>query len=331
MVLHGGEMKYRVLGKTGFKVSEIGFGSWQLGGTEWGHQNDEDSVKALHLAIDKGVNFIDTAAVYGNGRSEQLVGKVVRERKEKIFICTKTPPAEGPWPPTPYCIADERYPEAYLRKNVEERLEMLGVEQLDILLLHTWTRAWNGNPTPFRVLESLKNEGKVNYIGVSTPEHDQNSINDLMRKGIIDVAEVIYNIFEQEPASQLFPLAEENNVGIIGRVPFDEASLTGKLKETTTFGDNDFRRNYFSGDRLKRTVQRVAKIEEDSRGWGLTMPQIALLFALRHPAVGTVIPGMRNASHVEENTAVSDMPPLSEQMMEALKKHAWMRAFWYAG
>ena len=324
-------MKYRKLGKTGFEVSEIGFGSWQLGGTEWGDQKDDDSLKALHLAIDRGVNFIDTAAAYGNGKSEQIVGRVLSERKERIFVCTKTPPVEGPWPPTPYCIANDRYPEAYLRKNVEERLEMLGVERLDILLLHTWTRAWNDDPAPLRVLESLKSEGKIGYIGVSTPEHDQNSINDLIREGLIDAAEVIYNIFEQEPAAQLFPLAQQHNVGIIGRVPFDEASLTGKLSESTSFGENDFRGRYFSGDRLERTVARVKNLRQSLHGSGLTMPQAALLFVLNNPAVRTVIPGMRNIMHVEANTAVSDMPPLPEETMHMLREHAWMKAFWYDG
>jgi aryl-alcohol dehydrogenase-like predicted oxidoreductase len=255
----------------------------------------------------------------------------VKSRNDEIIICTKTPPVEGPWPPTPYCSAQERYPEAYLRKNVEQRLEMLGVERLDILLLHTWTRAWNDDPAPLEVLQSLKKEGKIKYIGVSTPEHDQNSINDLIRDGIIDVAEVIYNIFEQEPAAQLFPLAMKYNVGIIGRVPFDEASLTGKLSDSTKFGENDFRGRYFSGDRLERTVTRVEKLRASLQGSGLSLPQAALLFVLNHPAIGTVIPGMRNAAHVEANTAVSDMPPLTEDMMRMLRQHAWMKAFWYDG
>jgi aryl-alcohol dehydrogenase-like predicted oxidoreductase len=205
------------------------------------------------------------------------------------------------------------------------------VERLDILLLHTWTRAWNEDPTPFKVLESLKKQGKIKYIGVSTPEHDQNSINDLIRMGAIDVAEVIYNIFEQEPAAQLFSLAQKYNVGIIGRVPFDESSLTGKLTGSTQFEENDVRRDYFSGDRLARTVSRVDKIRETLEGSSLSLPQASLLFVLNHPAIGTVIPGMRNVMHVEANTAVSDMSPLSENVMHSLRQHAWQKAFWYHG
>ncbi|UCB46225.1 MAG: aldo/keto reductase [Spirochaetota bacterium] len=324
-------MKYRVLGKTGWKVSEIGFGAWQIGGAHWGDQKDDDSLKALHASIDRGVNFIDTAAFYGDGRSERLIGKVLKERSEDIYVCTKTPPDEGPWPPTPYCRSEERYSEEYLRKNVEERMQMLGVNQLDILLLHTWTRAWNKDPYPLKILDKLKKEGKIKFIGISTPEHDQNSINDLIRDGFIDVAEVIYNIFEQEPTAQLFPLAEEHNVGIIGRVPFDEASLTGKFTKDTKFTENDFRNKYFSGDRLNRTLERVEKLERDIEDTDLSLIQIALLFVLEHTAISTVIPGMRNIDHVKANTAVSDLPPLSKELLKKLRDHAWQKAFWYGG
>ncbi len=138
-------MKYRKLGHTGMKVSEIGFGAWAIGGS-WGKQRESDSVEALNAALDEGVNFIDTAAGYGNGKSEHIIAGVLRNRKEDIFVCTKTPPLNGAWPPTPYDKIEERYPENYLRENVHERLRNLGTETLDVLLLHTWTRAWNRQP-----------------------------------------------------------------------------------------------------------------------------------------------------------------------------------------
>jgi aryl-alcohol dehydrogenase-like predicted oxidoreductase len=133
-------MRQRAFGRTGLRVSEIGFGAWAIGGS-WGAQQDADSKAALHRALDLGVSFIDTAAGYGNGRSERIIGEVLRERKQPVFVATKTPPAPGPWPPTPYCRDDERYSESYLRANVEERLRQLGAERLDLLQLHTWTRA----------------------------------------------------------------------------------------------------------------------------------------------------------------------------------------------
>ena len=173
-------MRHRTLGRTGITVSEIGFGAWAIGGG-WGEQSEKDSMDALHRAIDLGVSFIDTAAGYGDGRSERVIARVLRERKEEVRVATKTPPAPGPWPPTPYCSDEERYSEDYLRANVEERLRNLGTDCLDLLQLHTWTRAWNRNPRPFEVLRRLQSEGKIRHIGLSTPEQDQNSVVGLMR------------------------------------------------------------------------------------------------------------------------------------------------------
>jgi aryl-alcohol dehydrogenase-like predicted oxidoreductase len=148
-------VKYRKLGRTGFQVSEIGFGAWAIGGS-WGPQDEKESVKALHKAIDLGVNFIDTAAGYGDGKSERIIAEVLKDRKEEVIVATKTPPAPGPWPPSPYCKMEERFSEEYLRKNIEERLRYLQTDCIDILQLHTWTRAWNKNPLPLIILKKLK-------------------------------------------------------------------------------------------------------------------------------------------------------------------------------
>lgn len=323
-------MRYRELGGTGMQVSEIGFGGWAIGGS-WGPQENSDSTQALHLAIDRGVNFIDTAAGYGGGESERVIGSVLKDRSERIYVATKTPPAPGPWPPSPYCKAEERYSEKYLRENVEERLRNLGVDTIDVLQLHTWTRAWNRDPFPLSVLAKLKEEGKVGAYGLSTPEHDQNSVVELMKSGLIDTVQVIYNIFEQEPAAELLPVALEKQIGIIVRVAFDEGSLTGKFTKDTVFAEGDFRRNYFSGDRLGKTVDRVEKIRETVKDSGLTLPQIALKFVLAHPGVSTVIPGIRNTRQAEANTEVSDLPDPPEELLASLREHAWLRAFWYQG
>jgi aryl-alcohol dehydrogenase-like predicted oxidoreductase len=323
-------MQYRALGNTGMEVSAIGFGAWAIGGS-WGPQNESDSLAALHRAIDLGVNFIDTAAGYGNGKSERLIAQVLKDRPERVYVATKTPPLPGNWPPSPYDIAEERYPASYLRQNVEERLRNLQTDCLDLLQLHTWTRAWNKNPKPFDVLRELQAEGKIKAIGVSTPEQDQNSVIDLMRNGFVDSVQVIYNIFEQEPAAELLPAAAEHGIGILVRVVFDEGVLAGKYTAATTFGEDDFRRNYFAGDRLARAVARVDKIKADLEGTGLTMPQAALGFALAHPAVSTVIPGIRSVAQAEANAAAADLEPLSDDLLNHLRKHAWMRGFWYAG
>lgn len=322
-------MKYRNLGKTGYSVSEIGFGAWAIGGTWWGDQKDDDSIRALHEAIDRGVNFIDTAAGYGDGHSERLIGKVLKERSEEIKVATKTPlKFPGTWPPSPYDNWEDRYGEAYLRENVEQRLRNLNVECLDLLQLHTWTRAWNSDPKPFEVLRKLQAEGKIAKIGVSTPEPDQNAVIDLMRGGWVDSVQVIYNIFDQEPAAELLPVALEHDVGIIVRVAMEEGALTGKFNKETTFPEDDFRSNYFAGDRLGRVVDRVEKIREDFPDHNLA--ELALRFALQHPAVSTVIAGMRNPRQVELNVPVADMPPLSPEEMEKLRQHAWLKLFWHS-
>lgn len=321
-------MRYRTLGKTGFTVSEIGFGAWAIGGG-WGPQEDKASIEALHTAIDQGINFIDTAAGYGDGRSERIIAEILKTRREEITVATKTPPVEGIWPPSPYCRIEERFPEKYLRANVEERLSNLKTDCLDILQLHTWTRAWNSNPVALEVLQDLKKEGKIRAIGISTPEQDQNCVIDLMRRGYLDVVQVIYNIFEQEPAAELLPVAEECNVGIIVRVAFDEGVLTGKYTEDSQFGPDDFRSTYFEGDRLARSVRRVEKIKAEIGDTPITMPQLALKFALSPSAVSTVIPGIRNPQQALANAAVSDLEPLSAELLQRLQKHYWLRGVWY--
>ena len=323
-------MKYRKFGNTSLEVSEIGFGAWAIGGS-WGDQRKEDSLEALGTALDRGVNFIDTAAGYGNGKSERIIGEFLKSRSEKVYVCTKTPPAEGKWPPSPYCRIEERYPEHYLRENVEERLRNLQVESLDVLLLHTWTRAWNDNPRALKILQKMKSEGLIKQIGISTPEHDQNCVIQLMRDGMVDVLQVIYNIFEQEPAAQLFPVAKECGTGIIVRVAFDEGVLTGKYTGQESFGPDDFRSNYYAGDRLERGVKRTEKIKKEFLDSGYSMPELALKFALSHEAVSTVIPGIRNQQQAIMNTGISELPDLSEDVLLRLREHSWNRGFWYGG
>jgi aryl-alcohol dehydrogenase-like predicted oxidoreductase len=323
-------MKYRKFGNTGPEVSEIGFGAWAIGGS-WGEQSDKDSLESLEAALDKGVNFLDTAAGYGNGKSERIIGEFIKSRSERVYVCTKTPPAPGKWPPSPYCKVEDRYSEKYLRENVEERMLNLQVESLDVLLLHTWTRAWNDRPRALEILQKMKSEGLIRQIGISTPEHDQNCVIQLMRDGMVDVLQVIYNIFEQEPAAQLFPVARETGTGIIVRVAFDEGVLTGKYKGDEKFGPDDFRSNYFAGDRLERGVRRTEEIKKEFSDSGYSMPELALKFALSQKAVSTVIPGIRNRQQAMMNTLVSDLPDLREDMLIRLREHSWNRGFWYGG
>jgi len=210
-------------------------------------------------------------------------------------------------------------------------MKNLQVESLDVLLLHTWTRAWNDNPVALLTLQRMKSEGLVKQIGISSPEHDQNCVIQLMRDGVVDVLQVIYNIFEQESAAQLFPVAQETGTGIIVRVAFDEGVLTGKYKGNEKFGPGDFRSNYFAGDRLERGVRRTDAIKKEFKDNGYSMPELALKFALSHKAVATVIPGIRNRKQALMNTAVSDLPELTDDMKIRLREHSWNRGFWYGG
>ena len=204
-------MKYRSFGKLGWQVSEIGFGAWALGGQAWGGQRDEDSIAALKQALDLGCNFIDTAQGYGDGHSERVIGKFLKDRKgARIYVATKIPPkSPGQWPPSPYDRIEDRYPEKHLRERIESSLSNLQTDCIDLLLLHTWTRAGTVTPAALEVLRQLRQEGKLHGIGISTPEQDQNSLVELMRSDWLDGVQVIYNIFEQEPQADFLPTALE--------------------------------------------------------------------------------------------------------------------------
>lgn len=325
-------MQYRTFGRTGWTVSEIGFGAWAIGGG-WGPQDDQDSIAALHRALDLGCNFIDTAQGYGDGRSERVIAEALKSRAgERVYVATKIPPASpGDWPPSPYDRADERYSKPYLRQRLERSLRDLQTDCIDLVQLHTWTRAWNRDPAPLETLRQFQKEGKLRAIGISTPEYDQNSLIDLMRGGWLDAVQVIYNIFEQEPAAEFFPAARENNIGVIVRVAFDESALTGKLTPQTTWSEGDFRNRYFAGDRLERTVKRVEKIREAVGSQEPDLATAALKFALKPEAVSTVIPGIRNVRQAEANCGVSDAQPISDALEQQLRGHRWNRAFWYGG
>lgn len=327
-------MQFRPLSASGPQISEIGFGAWALGG-QWGGQDDADSIAALNKAIDSGVNFIDTAQGYGDGRSERVIASVLKQRNEEIFVATKTPPDAGPWPPSPYCRWQDRYSAAYLRSNVDDRLKTLGTERIDLLQLHTWTRAWNDDPQPLLVLRQLREAGKINLIGVSTPEQDQSCVIQLMRDGLVDVVQIIYNLFDQEAAAQILPVAAETGTGVIVRVALDEGALTGKYPADHEFPDNDFRHNFFAGDRMQRTSQRVEAIRSDIEKFGVdkqySMADIALKFALARPEVSTVIAGMRNVDQVQQNTRTSDLKDLPESLLIQLRRHNWLRGVWYSG
>jgi len=321
-------MQYRALGRTGLKVSEIGYGAWGLGKREWIGADDRESMKSLHRAIDLGVNFIDTALAYGEGHSESIIGRVLRERRDDALIATKVPPKNRRWPAPEDVPVSQTYPGDYIVSCCEKSLRNLGRDHVDILQLHTWQDRFLDEDGWRDALASLKKSGKARFVGVSVNDHDPASALRAVRSGVFDTFQVIYNVFDQSPEKEFLPACLEEGRGVIARVPFDEGSLTGAITPESTFPDGDFRNHYFGGDRKLQVFERVQRLRKLLDGEVKTLPELALRFCLSQEAVSTVIPGMRKVPNVDANVAVSDGRRLSPRMREALRAHAWERDFY---
>ncbi len=317
-------MKYRTLGKTGLKVSEVSVGAWAMGGGMWGGARDDDSRKALARAAELGVTLIDTALVYGDGHSERLVGEFVKTHPE-IAVATKVPPKCYQWPARPGSKLREFFPADWIRSCCEKSRRNLKTERIDLLQLHVWADAWTDDNEWYDALGALKREGKIRFAGISINSHDPASAVRVVKAGRTDALQVFFNIFDQSPTDELFPACEKAGIGVLGRVPFDESSLAGKLREDTVFPKGDFRADYFAGDLLKQTVKRVEAMRPLVEKSAASMARGALRFVLSHPAVSTVIPGMRSPTQAEENCAASTDGPLSADTLAALKAHRWVR------
>ncbi|MBI3292583.1 MAG: aldo/keto reductase [Elusimicrobia bacterium] len=321
-------MRYRTFGKTGLTVSEIGYGGWGIGKSWWGETDDNLSRRALHRALDLGVTFFDTAYVYGDGHSERLIGSVLKERRAQAGVATKIPPKNWGWPASPATPLKDAFPADWIRACTERSLKNLGREPIDLQQFHVWTDAWLADDSWKEAIRELKQAGKIRFFGVSINDHQPESALQLVASGLCDSVQVIYNIFDQTPAHQLFPLCQQHNVGVIVRVPLDEGGLTGTLTPTTTFEEGDFRKGYFAGGRLQEACERVERLRFLIRGETRTLARAALKFCLAHPAVSTVIPGMRRPQHVEDNVAASNGDPLPPEDLQRLKAHAWPRNFY---
>jgi aryl-alcohol dehydrogenase-like predicted oxidoreductase len=320
-------MNYRKLGRTNFRVSEIGYGAWGIGGVQWLGGTDDESLTALRRAIELGVNFIDTALAYGDGHSERLVGQVVRDAGRNIYVATKVPPKNQLWPARLGIGIQSVFPYDYIVRCAEESLRNLKLDAIDLLQLHVWNPEWIDREDWRRAFEDLKRDGKIRAVGFSLNDHDPESGLGVIRTGLIDAVQVIYNIFDQGAARTLFPLCIKEDIGVLARVPLDEGGLTGKIDENTKFPPGDFRESYFSGDRKRQVAERVAALRRDLSD-GADLPETALRFCLSHPAVSTVIPGMRTVRHVESNAALSAQGPLPKETLAVLKRHAWDRNFY---
>jgi aryl-alcohol dehydrogenase-like predicted oxidoreductase len=316
-------MQYRRFGRTGWNVSEIGYGMWGMAG--WTGSEDAESLASLQRAVDLGCNFFDTAWAYGDGHSEQLLGKVLRANPDKtLYTATKVPPKNRQWPSRREYSLDDCYPPEYIEEYVEKSLKNLGVQTMDLIQLHTWEDKWLDDKRLLPAIEKLRKSGKVRAFGLSLNRSEPWNGVRAVRNGVADAVQVIYNIFDQNPEDELFPACREKDVAVIARVPFDEGSLTGSLTLDSRWPKGDWRNTYFVAENLQNTVAHVEKLKPIRRG-GISMAETALRFILNNKDVSTIIPGMRKIANVEANAAASDRGPLPASLHAELRKHRWDR------
>jgi aryl-alcohol dehydrogenase-like predicted oxidoreductase len=316
-------MQYRRFGKTDWKVSEIGYGMWGLAGWTGSEQQEVD--KALERSVELGCNFYDTAWGYGAGKSEQILGQLLkRHASKRLYSATKIPPKNFKWPSkADYKLAD-CFPASHIIEYTEKSLKNLNVEQIDLQQFHVWEDGWANNDDWKKGVEKLKREGKVKHFGISVNRWEPDNVLKTLETGLIDVVQVIYNIFDQAPEDNLFPLCKKLDIGVIARVPFDEGTLTGTLTKDTVFPKDDWRSTYFVPENLIPSVEHADALRPLIPS-GMTMPEMALRFILGNDDVHTIIPGMRKIRNVEANIAASDGKILSPSLQQQLKGHRWDR------
>lgn len=325
-------MNYRKFGRTGWKVSEIGYGMWGMG--SWSNSEDQESLKSLQAAVDGGCNFFDTAFAYGEGRSEALLGEIIRSNEGgDLYTATKIPPMNLKWPAKPEYTLDESYPPDHIAEYVQRSLTNAGLDHFDLIQFHTWDDSWIEDDRWAMQIAELCNQELVTAVGISINRWEPWNGIKAVRSGLIDSVQVIYNIFDQNPEDDLFPACQEMNVAVIARVPFDEGTLTGTLTKDSTWPEGDWRKIYFVPENLIPSVERAEALKSLLLEWNeshpdqpdLTLPELALRFIISNPDVSTVIPGMRKLSHVKDNLAASDAGPLAPELIHELRKHRWER------
>jgi aryl-alcohol dehydrogenase-like predicted oxidoreductase len=315
-------MRYRKLGRTGFEVGEMAYGLWGMGG--WSGSNDEESLNSLQLSVDMGCNFFDTAWAYGEGKSDSLLGEIIARNSKRLYAASKIPPANDKWPALPSYKYNDVFSPQHVFKYADLIRKKLRLDSIDVLQFHVWDDSWADLPEFRSTVEKLKHDGWIRSFGLSLNRWEPWNGIKAIRTGLVDAVQVIYNIFDQSPEDELFPVCRELNIGVIARVPFDEGSLGGKLTLETRFPKDDWRSLYFGPENLANTIGRVEKLKEVVPR-GMTLPEMALRFVLSHPAVSTTIPGMRKPEHVRQNIAASDAGVLDKSLLAELRKHRWDR------
>ena len=325
-------MNHRRFGRAGWMVSEIGYGMWGMG--NWSNSNDAESLSSLQAAVDLGCTFFDTAYAYGQGRSENLLGQIVRANKGKrLYTATKIPPKNQQWPARSEFTLDDCYPPDHIEEYVHKSLRNAGLQSFDLIQFHTWEDAWVDDDRWVKKLDELRRQNLIHAVGISINRWEPWNGVRAVRSGLIDSVQVIYNIFDQNPEDELFPACREMDVAVIARVPFDEGTLTGTLTKESKWPEGDWRNTYFVPENLIPSVEHADALKALLKNWNeshrdkspLTMPELALRFILSNAEVSTVIPGMRKSSHVQSNIAASDAGPLPVELLDELRKHRWVR------
>ena len=323
-------MRQRRFGRTGWEVGEIGYGMWGMAG--WTNSNDDESLQSLQAAVDQGCNFFDTAYAYGNGRSEGLLGQIVRANPGKrLYTATTIPPKNLKWPALPEYTLMDSYSPDHVEDYVHRSLENARFEQFDLIQFHTWSDEWMRDDRWFYRLDDMRSQKLINAIGISINRWEPWNGIRAVRSGQIDSVQVIYNIFDQNPEDELFPACREMDVAVIARVPFDEGTLTGTLTKDSTWPEGDWRNTYFVPENLIPSVERADAVKKTLAEWNrehsthITMPELALRFILGNEDVSTIIPGMRKLRHVESNIEASDAGPLPTELQEKMRSFRWVR------
>jgi aryl-alcohol dehydrogenase-like predicted oxidoreductase len=316
-------MHYRKFGRTNWNISEIGYGMWGMG--SWSGSDDEESLRSLQLAVDMGCNFFDTAWAYGRGKSESLLGQIVRANKDKkLYTATKIPPKNFQWPSKREYTLNDCFPPDHIQKYVEKSLRNAGLDSFDLMQFHTWEDLWLEDDHGIMKMIELKEQGLFHSIGISMNRWEPWNGIKAVRSGLIDSIQVIYNIFDQNPKDELLPACRETNVGVIARVPFDEGSLTGTLTKESKWPAGDWRNTYYVPENLIPSVDHADALKplvpKD-----MTMSEMALRFILGESAISTIIPGMRKPGHTKINMKTSDDGPLDAELMKKLENHRWDR------
>lgn len=316
-------MKYRKFGRKGWMVSEIGYGMWGMGA--WPDSDDEESFQSLQKAMDLGCNFFDTAWAYGDGKSEKLLGRLIKANPDKtVYTATKIPPKNFKWPSLREYSIDDCFSPDHMEEYLYKSLENIGVECIDLIQFHTWEDNWLEDDRWIHKINDFRQQGLIKAVGISINRWEPWNGIKTVQSGLIDSVQVIYNIFDQNPEDELFPACEEKDVAVIARVPFDEGTLTGSLTKESTWPEGDWRNTYFVPENLIPSVERAESLKKIVPA-GMTLAEMALRFILANKTVSTIIPGMRKLRHVESNLAASEKGPLPDELHTLLRAHRWDR------